>query len=315
MASRARGVLAFATQIGFNLCMLGVLGIRARFLPLVIFLSLAVCPSPAHVGDMPFALPDWVSAEIDIAYGPEAEQKLDVYTPKAAASGKRPGVLLIHGGGYRQGSRKNVLRVYAIPYLRKGFVVVSIDYRLTQTARAPAAVNDTLAALDWFHDNAKRLNVDGKRIIAAGDSAGGHLALMAGMVTKQAKLGPVRDVAAIINVFGAADMGELLTGPNKLDVIEAWIPNGPEQRELARALSPIIYVRKGLPPVKSIHGTEDPLVPYEQSVRLTRLLREKGVTAELISIPGGKHGFDDRTWNEELYPQIFEFLERQRVLR
>lgn len=57
--------------------------------------------------------------------------------PKAAASGKRPGVLLIHGGGYRQGSRKNVLRVYAMPYLRKGFVVASIDYRLTQTAKLP----------------------------------------------------------------------------------------------------------------------------------------------------------------------------------
>lgn len=172
-----------------------------------------------------------------------------------------------------------------------------------------------MTALDWFHSNAKRLNVDTSRIITTGDSAGGHLALMAGMVTKQAKLGPVRSVAAIINVFGVADMGELLTGPNKLDVIVDWIPEGAAQREMARAMSPILYVRKGLPPVKSVHGTEDPLVPYEQSVRLTRLLREKGVTAELISVPGGKHGFDDRTWNEDIYPQIFEFLERQRVLR
>lgn len=308
-------VLAFTPRIGFNLSMLRVLGIRLLPLLLCGFWALALCPLWAQVGDTPFELPDWVSAETDIAYGTEAEQKLDVYMPKAAASGKRPGVLLIHGGGYRQGSRKNVLRVYAIPYLRKGFVVASIDYRLTQTAKAPAAVSDTLAALDWFHSNAKRLNVDNSRIITTGDSAGGHLALMAGMVTKQAKLGPVRSVAAIINVFGVADMGELLTGPNKLDVILNWIPDGAAQREMARAMSPIVYVRKGLPPVKSVHGTEDPLVPYEQSVRLTRLLREKGVTAELISVPGGKHGFDDKTWNEDIYPQIFEFLERQRVLR
>ncbi|MCW5966854.1 MAG: alpha/beta hydrolase [Bryobacterales bacterium] len=307
--------LAFFAKIRFNLSMLGVLGIRWLPLWLCGVLALAVCPLWSQVGSDPFELPDWVTAESDIAYGTEAEQKLDVYTPKSAANGKRPGVLLIHGGGYRQGSRKAVLRIHAIPYLRKGFVVASIDYRLTQTAKAPAAVNDTLAALDWFHSNAKRLNVDNSRIITVGASAGGHLALMAGMVTKQAKLGPVRSVAAIINVFGVADMGELLTGPNKQDVILDWIPDGPAQREMARAMSPIIYVRKGLPPVKSVHGTEDPTVPYEQSVRLTRLLREKGVTAELISVPGGKHGFDDKTWNEDVYPQIFEFLERQRVLR
>jgi len=272
-------------------------------------------PLFAQVGDTPFVLPDWVSAEVDISYGTEAEQKLDVYTPKQAVSGKRPGVLLIHGGGFRGGSRKNVLRVYAIPYLRKGFVVTSIDYRLTATAKAPAAVNDTLAALAWFHGNAKRLNVDNNRIIAVGPSAGGHLALMAGMVNKQAKLGPVRNLAAIVNIFGVSDLGELLTEPNKRDEIVEWIPHGLGQREMARAMSPMIYARKGLPPVKSVHGTEDPLVPYEQSVRLTRLLREKGVTAELVSVPGGKHGFDDRTWNKDIYPQIFEFLERQRVLR
>lgn len=295
--------------------MLGALGFRAFLLSAVTLVLLAGWPAVAQVGDSPFTLPDWVSAETDIAYGPEPDQKLDVYTPKSAANGKRPGLLLIHGGGFRQGSRKNVVRAHALPYLQKGFVVVSIDYRLTPTAKAPAAVNDTLAALEWFHSNAKRLNVDADRIVTAGVSAGAHLALMAGMVNKQAKLGPVRDVAAIINVYGPADMGDLLSGPHRREVIVQWIPEGPTQRELAMALSPITYVRKGLPPVKSVHGTEDPEVPYEHSVRLTRALRERGVTAELISVPGGKHGFDDKTWNNDIYPQIFEFLERQRVLR
>jgi dipeptidyl aminopeptidase/acylaminoacyl peptidase len=67
--------------------------------------------------------------------------------------------------------------------------------------------------------------------------------------------------------------------------------------------------------VKSIHGTEDPLVPYAQTVRLTRDLRAKGVDAELISVPGGKHGFDDQTWNEMIYPQVFEFLKRVGVMK
>lgn len=278
-------------------------------------LLLFVYPVLSQVGETPFALPDWVRAETDVAYGAEDEQKLDIYSPARGASGKRPGILLIHGGGWSGGSRKSVLRVYGMPFLRKGFVVVSIDYRLTATAKAPAAVMDTLAALDWFHSNAKRLQVDSNRIVTVGDSAGAHLALMAGMVTKQAKLGPVRNVAAIINIFGPSDLGELLTAPGKLDAVEQWIPGGAEQREMARMMSPMVYVRKGIPPVKSVHGTEDTVVPYEQSVRLTRILREHGVTAELISVPGGKHGFEDSTWNEDIYPHVFEFLERQRILR
>lgn len=290
--------------------MLRALGI----VPLLVFLLLPAC-CRGQVGANPFTLPDWVSAETDLSYGSEAEQKLDVYTPKRPAEGKRPGLLLIHGGGWKQGSRKSVVRVYAMPFLEKGFVVASVDYRLSGVAKAPAAVTDVLLALEWFHKNAKRLNVDDGRIVVAGDSAGGHLALMAAMVTKGAKLGPVNDVAAVVNIYGPSDVGELLSGPHRQDVAEEWVPAGPQQREIARAVSPIVYVRKGLPPVKSIHGTADPLVPYAQSVRLTKELRARGVNAELIGIPGGKHGFDDRTWNTEIYPQVFDFLARVGVLR
>lgn len=281
---------------------------------LVVFLALPHLLG-AQVGSRPFTLPDWVALEADLAYGAEPDQKLDVYTPKRPTQGKRPGMLLIHGGGWKQGSRKSVVRVYAMPYLEQGFVVASIDYRLSGVAKAPAAVTDALLALEWFHKNAARLGVDRKRIIASGDSAGGHLALLTAMVNKSAKLGPVNDVAAVVNVYGPSDVGELLSGPHRLDVAEEWIPSGPQQRETARAVSPVTYLRKGLPPVKTIHGTADPLVPYEQSVRLTKELRARGVTAELISVPGGKHGFEDRVWNDDIYPQVFDFLKRVGVLR
>lgn len=271
--------------------------------------------SGAQVGEEPFTLPDWVSVEPDLSYGGAAEQKVDVYKPTRGMEGKRPGLLLIHGGGWKDGSRKSTVRVYAIPFLREGFVVASIDYRLSGVAKAPAAVSDALEALKWFKNEAKRWNVDDNRIVVMGASAGGHLALMAAFATKSAKLGPTSDVAAVLNIYGPSDIGELLSGPHRQAVAEEWIPEGPQRREIARAVSPIIYVRKGLPPVKSIHGTDDPLVPYAQTVKLTRELRAKGVDAELISIPGGKHGFDDRTWNEVIYPQVFEFLKRVRVLR
>ena len=268
-----------------------------------------------QVGENPFTLPDWVSVEPDLSYGSAPEQKADVYKPTQGTDGKRPALLLIHGGGWKGGSRKSVVRVYAIPFLREGFVVASIDYRLSGVAKAPAAVSDALEALKWFKSEAKRWNVDTDRVVVMGGSAGGHLALMAAFATKSAKLGPTSDVAAVVNVFGPSDLGELLSGPHRQQVAEEWIPEGPQRREIARAVSPIVYVRKGLPPVKSVHGTDDPTVPYAQTVKLTRELRAKGVDAELISIPGGKHGFDDRTWNEVIYPQVFEFLKRVGVLR
>ncbi len=269
----------------------------------------------SQVGENPFTLPDWVSVEPDLSYGEAPEQKVDVYKPTQGAEGKRPGLLVIHGGGWKDGSRKSTVRVYAIPFLREGFVVASIDYRLSGVAKAPAAVSDALEALKWFKSEAKRWNVDADRVVVMGGSAGGHLALMAAFATKSAKLGPTSDVAAVVNVFGPSDLGELLSGPHRQQVAEEWIPEGPQRREIARAVSPIIYARKGLPPVKSVHGTDDPVVPYAQTVKLTRELRAKGVDAELISIPGGKHGFDDRTWNDVIYPQVFEFLRRVGVLR
>lgn len=299
------------------MAMFRVQGIALLFVYLVIpaLTGTGYCLYGAQVGESPFTLPDWVSAEPDLSYGEIAEQKVDVYTPKPGAEGRRPGLLLIHGGGWKGGSRKSVIRVYAMPFLRQGFVVASVDYRMSGVAKAPAAVSDALEALKWFKSQSKRLNVDSNRIVVMGDSAGGHLALMAAFAPKSAKLGPTNSVAAVVNVFGPSDLGELLSGVHRQPVAEEWIPEGPTRREVARAVSPIIYVRKGLPPVKSIHGTEDPVVPYAQTVRLTKDLRAKGVDAELISVPGGKHGFDDQTWNEMIYPQVFEFLRRVRVMK
>lgn len=296
---------------------------NSSMLRVLAILGLAVCLAvyPAKAQEAADAAspeiwtpPDWVKATMDVAYGDGAAHRLDVYTPLRGAEGKRPGVLLIHGGGWRSGSRRSVAKVHALPFLEKGFVVAAIDYRLSDEAKAPAAVSDTLQALDWFHRNAKLLQVDRDRIITAGYSAGAHLALLAGMVDKKAKLGPTSDVAAIINCYGAADLSEQLTRP-EAEGARAWLPAGTGGVEMSRVVSPINYVRKGLPPVKSIHGTEDPTVPYEQSVRLTRSLRRVGVTAELLSIPGAKHGFEEAVWHNEVYPQVFEFLTRQKVLR
>lgn len=269
----------------------------------------------AQTAKEPLVLPDGISVEADEPYGELPSQKIDVYLPAHPGEGKRPGLLFFHGGAWKMGSRKSRsgFRVYLLPFLSQGFVVATADYRLSAEAKAPAAVSDALEALRWFKNEAKRLNVDPNRVVVMGESAGGQLALMAAFANKSAKLGPVSSVAAVVNAYGPSDVGELLSGPHLVPVAVEWIPDGPDQRTIARRVSPVMNVRKGLPPVKSIHGTRDPIVPYAQSVRLTRELRGKGVNAELVSIDGGGHGFDEKTWSEVIYPQVFEFLRRLRV--
>jgi len=82
--------------------------------------------------------------------------------------------------------------------------------------------------------------------------------------------------------------------------------------ELAKQLSPMTYVRKGVPPVLAIHGDADPIVPYAQSVTLIKALRASGDAAELITVPGGQHGFTPKEMND-LWPQIFRWAKKHKI--
>jgi acetyl esterase/lipase len=261
----------------------------------------------------PPAIPDTVAVEANIAYDRHKETVLDILQPKAPAKGKRPGLLCIHGGGFVGGSKEQFVR-NCLPYLEQGFVVVNVEYRLAKAATAPAAVEDVLKAAQWFRQNVKRYNVDAKRIVATGASAGGHLALMVGMTPKSAKLGKPAKVAAVVNFFGVTDIADMLDGPHMHPSPVKWVPEQPKRLELARRVSPMTYVRRDVPPILTIHGDQDPTVPYEHGVNLTKALRDAGADAQLISVPGGKHGFPPQKM-AELYPQIWDFLKARKILR
>lgn len=154
-----------------------------------------------------------------------------------------------------------MVQIICLPYLEKGFVVANVEYRQSKVATAPAAVNDVLRAVKWFIRNAKKYNVDSKRIIVTGGSAGGHLALMVGMTPRSAKLGPPAKVAAVVNVYGITDVGDQLSGPNMRKYAVIWVPEQSGRLEMARKVSPITYVRAGLPPILTLHGDADPTAP------------------------------------------------------
>jgi len=250
--------------------------------------------------------------EANIRYSLHPETVLDIVQARAPALKNRPGVIAIHGGGWIGGDKESMLEPFCLPFVEHGFVVANVEYRLAHAASAPAAVNDVLEAAKWFRDRAADYKVDTNQIIVTGISAGGHLAMMVGMAPESAGLGPSIKIAAIVHSYGISDVPDQLQGPHLQSYAMTWIPEQPGRMELAKKLSPITYVRKGLPPVLSIHGDADPVVPYDQSVRLTKELKAVGNQAELITVPGGQHGFPPEEMSR-LWPQIFKWLKKHKI--
>jgi acetyl esterase/lipase len=286
------------------------MGKLACLVALLVADLLAQTSRPAAV-----SLPDWVQHHADIAYDQYPETVLDILQPKTAAVRKRPGVIVIHGGGWVGGNREGMLKNFCLPYLEKGFVVANVEYRLAKAATAPAAVTDVLNAARWFRRNGGRYGVDTGRIVVTGGSAGGHLALMVGLTPKSARLGPPAKVAAVINFYGITDVADQLAGPNMREYAVTWVPEQEGRLELARRVSPMTYVRRNVPAVLTIHGDADPTVPYEHGFRLTKALRDAGADAELISIRDGKHGGFGEEQMARIYQDIFRFLQARRIIQ
>ena len=277
-------------------------------------LAALLCARGFAQAPSPVKLPDAFSGEFNIHYDKHPETVLDVYQPKSKAKGKRPGVIVIHGGGWTGGTKEAVFSGFCLPYLEKGFVVANVEYRLAKAAKAPAAVEDSLNAAQWFFKNAGKYKVDKRRVIVTGGSAGGHLSLMVGLTPKTANLGKPAKVAAVVNFYGITDVGDQLQGVNMRSYAVQWIPEQPGRFDLAKRVSPMTYVRKNAPPILTLHGDSDKTVPYEHGTAITKALKDAGAEATLLTVPGGGHGFPPAKMSE-LYIQIFDFLERHGVIR
>ena len=247
------------------------------------------------------------------------EAKLDVYQARDAAT-PNPTLVYFHGGGWVQGS-KEASSLTFLPFLNMGWNVVNVEYRLAKVSLAPAAVQDALCALRWVYRNGKEYNMDVSRLVVMGNSAGGHLALTTGMTPASEGLDSLcpgteeLKVAAIINWYGITDVNELLAGANVRNFAVAWLGGMPNREEIAKRVSPLTYVRAGLPPIISIQGDADPIVPYSQNVRLHQALDKAGIRNELVTIPGGKHGGFSDTEMAKAYTAIRGFLDKQNIVR
>jgi len=240
------------------------------------------------------------------------EAKLDIYK-RRDTTGPQPTVIYYHGGFWAAGTKEGSV-MSLVPWLEMGWNVVNVEYRLARVAVAPAAVEDCLCALRYIAAQAKTYDIDTTRIVLTGESAGGHLALTSGIIPDTAGLdrecagAALPKVAAIVNWFGITDVYDVIEGPHRANAAMQWFGSLPNREEIAHRVSPLTYVRSGLPPILTIHGDADTTVPYPQAVRLHEALTKAGVTNQLLTIPGGKHGNftpDERT---KIYATIRAFL-------
>lgn len=218
-----------------------------------------------------------------------------------------PLVVWIHGGGWEVGSPKHDWPFLTAAGSRSrimgaGFALAMVTYRFSSEATFPAQIDDVKAALRWLHRNADEIGVDRRAFAVWGESAGGHLAALAALTSVAASgwqdAGREDETVAAAVVWYAPSDFQTLQGQTPDGAIEdSAVPHllgGPveEVREVAIAASPVTWVSRDAPPMLLVHGTEDLLVPCEQSRRLADALREVGADVRLQLVPGADHGFD-----------------------
>ena len=226
---------------------------------------------------------------------------LDLHVPDG--DGPFPAAILVHGGGFDEGSRSTNVRPLFQPLADAGFAWFSVDYRLAPAAHQPDATADIDTAITWVKAHAAEYHVDAARIALIGESAGGYLVNWAG--THQT---PATRVAAVVDFYGPVDYARLALQrqqhPERFNMtsINRHFANGGGIRFFGvekldddgltklRAAAPIAAVQRGMPPFLAIHGTKDDQVPYEQSVMLCDAMKTAGASCDLITIEGGGHG-------------------------
>ncbi|WP_426543964.1 alpha/beta hydrolase fold domain-containing protein [Dapis sp. BLCC M126] len=240
------------------------------------------------------------------------ELKLDVYK-RGNTEEPVPTLIYFHGGGWVSGTKES--RFFnLLPYLEMGLAVVNVQYRLANVSHAPAAVEDCLCALRWVIRQADKYGFDIKKLVVSGDSAGGHLALTTGMLTpssfdSQCPGNEELKVAAIVNWYGITDVGDLLEGENMRSYALEWLGSAKDRMEIAERVSPLNYLRSDLPPIITIHGDADTVVPYSHAVQLHQGLERLKVPNKLITIPNGGHGNFTRDEILDIYENIHKFLD------
>jgi acetyl esterase len=259
-----------------------LLGVRALFLPMILSAT-ATAAEPVR----------------GIEYSRPGGQPLFFDARIPEGDGPFPAAILIHGGGWVRGDRRTEMAPLFDPLTGAGVAWFSIDYRLAKDPISfGSAVHDVEAAVRFFSDNAAEYKIDPTRIALIGESAGGHLAAMAALNSDL----PIK---AVVALYAPTDLASLVRKAGLLpDAVRENIDSGFwGSIILARLsqLSPIEHLHRDMPPFLLIHGTNDPLVPIQQSRDMCTRMRALGNTCEVYPVEGAGHGM--RRWHSTAYQE------------
>jgi acetyl esterase/lipase len=262
----------------------------------------ALPPAQAQPNRPP--LPEGARVIKDAQYVPggHERQKLDLYLPRDGQNW--PLVVWIHGGAWQGGNKE---QPPALPLLRSGYAVASINYRLSQHATFPGQLEDCKTAIRWLRAHANEYGYDADRVGVWGASAGGHLVALLGTTSdvKTFDVGEHLDqsssVQAVVDFFGPTDFLQINAQAGEDSRLDHDAPNSPESRliggpvldnpEKAQRANPITYISASDPPFLIMHGEEDNTVPIGQSELLDAALQKAGVSSTFRRVPNAGHGF------------------------
>jgi acetyl esterase/lipase len=254
-----------------------------------------------------------IQEDVTFGAGDGRDLKCDVYTPPDN-DGNSPAILLIHGGAWKFGDRKQ-LRGYGFLLGREGYVCVATEYRLSEEAQWPEPMYDIKAALRWMRANHKDLGIDPTRIAVSGNSSGGHLGLLAAATANDPSFegeggnaGAGTDVAAAISFYGITELtaqSAMLKG-----LVREFLGNKTADTDY-QAASPIHYARTSFPPTMLLQSSQDEMVPRQQSIKMYEALIDAGAPVELHMYDQVPHAFDqDPALAREGVRLILTFLNR-----
>jgi acetyl esterase/lipase len=272
--------------------------------------TLTVTTTTVLAPPVPVAVPHLLTSEpvahaATYAYGPDPHQLLDVIVPPSIAPDGPPVVVYLHSGGWIAGERKNVPELVT-RQLSRGWAIVSVDYGLAPADRFPAPVEDADLAVRWVRANARALGLRSDRIVAAGSSAGGHLAAW---LAANPSVHRAHDVA-LADVPSGVDAAVLLVAPVVMSdlrqhedtfapaILAAYLgcPDGQADRcsdEVMAAADPTRDMGEAPAPVYALHGALDHMFPAAiHGDAITTAWREAGGIAVVEVAPFGGHDLD-----------------------
>jgi acetyl esterase/lipase len=260
-----------------------------------------------------------ITTQISVSYGPLPEETLDLCIPKNPSQ-LRPGVIMIHGGGWIEGTSQQ----YA-PFCQElaslGFVAASINYRLAPTHTWPDQLVDSQLAVRWLRAHASDFHLDSQHLCAWGDSAGAHLAVFLGSdntIHSGDQASVLADqspkVQCVVDAYGPVDLVNGTATTLQMDLLLALFGGvRPEQNAtIYHDASPIFLISSQSAPTLIIQGTQDTLVPPQQSQELKQKLQASDIAVQYIDYPGN-HAFAGLTDDAKkaIYGQIIQYLVAQ----